>query len=457
MSGNGRSCPCRDPLPPAGGEGRPAGVPVGEFTHLWPPLLLVLFFLGFSLGQEPLELAIGQWRALMVSPSLVGTDALAAARPAGAFLNAALLGAVGLVIMRLLRPGKPGYEVLCLFLWIGFGLAGKNTFNVWPPFLGVVLYARVAGRPLRELVAPLFLGTTLAPIVSQYAFGVGLGGPGLALGIGLGLGSGFLVAALAGHVYTLHLGYNLYNVGTAAGFIGIVCAMTMRGFGLENQPVTAWSTAWTVPLTWLMGTFFLFLFLLGLLEGGAWRGWRRILACCGRLPSDFIALAGWGGTLVNMGVLGLLGLAYVRMVGGAVNGPVIAGLLALSGFGTLGKHPGNCLPIMAGVFVICLPKIWSPADPGPLLAALMCTTLAPFCGRFGAVAGFVAGALHLPMAMHVGQIHGFLNLYNNGFAGGLTMLVIVGVLKGLRPDLLEEPVLVRPRPPNAPLSAAPSR
>jgi hypothetical protein len=95
---------------------------------------------------------------------------------------------------------------------------------------------------------------------------------------------------------------------------------------------------------------------------------------------------------------------------------------------------------MIGVYLICLPKIWEPNDPGPLLAALFCTTLAPLAGRFGFLVGILAGAIHLPMAMHVGSLHGFMNLYNNGFAGGLAMLIIVGFIKGLRPHWLEDPL-----------------
>jgi hypothetical protein len=40
------------------------------------------------------------------------------------------------------------------------------------------------------------------------------------------------------------------------------------------------------------------------------------------------------------------------------------------------------------------------------------------------------------MVMHVGSIHGFMNLYNNGFAGGLAMLIIIGFIKGFKPKLL---------------------
>ncbi len=72
------------------------------------------------------------------------------------------------------------------------------------------------------------------------------------------------------------------------------------------------------------------------------------------------------------------------------------------------------------------------------MAALFCTTLAPLAGRFGFFVGVLAGAVHLPMVMHVGSLHGFMNLYNNGFAGGLVMLIIVGFLLAIKSDILLE-------------------
>jgi hypothetical protein len=128
----------------------------------------------------------------------------------------------------------------------------------------------------------------------------------------------------------------------------------------------------------------------------------------------------------------------VQVVQGDGNGPILAGSFTVAGFGALGKHPRNVVPIMIGVYLFCFPNIWGHADPGPLLAALFCTTLAPLAGKFGFIAGIIAGGLHLPMVMHVGSIHGYMNLYNNGFAGGLAMLIIVGFVKGLWPNALQD-------------------
>jgi hypothetical protein len=110
----------------------------------------------------------------------------------------------------------------------------------------------------------------------------------------------------------------------------------------------------------------------------------------------------------------------------------------MTGFGALGKNLRNTVPIMLGVYFITIFKIWAHTDPGPLIAALFSTALAPIAGRFGFWAGVLAGILHLPMVMHVGSLHGYMNLYNNGFAGGLAVMLLIGVLKGIKPEALED-------------------
>ena len=42
------------------------------------------------------------------------------------------------------------------------------------------------------------------------------------------------------------------------------------------------------------------------------------------------------------------------------------------------------------------------------------------------------------MVMEVEGLHEYMNLYNNGFAGGLAMLLIVRFIKGLKPHVLEK-------------------
>ncbi len=157
-----------------------------------------------------------------------------------------------------------------------------------------------------------------------------------------------------------------------------------------------------------------------------------ILRAPGRSPTDFIALAGFGATLANMGLAGALGVAYVIATGGDLNGPSIGAILTIVGFAAFGKHPRNVAPVMFGVFLGALSRSASPADPSLTLAALFGTTLAPIAGRFGFGWGIVAGFIHSSAALTVGPLHAGLNLYNNGFAAGIVASVLVPVIVALR-------------------------
>jgi len=67
-----------------------------------------------------------------------------------------------------------------------------------------------------------------------------------------------------------------------------------------------------------------------------------------------------------------------------------------------------------------------------VLALLFGTTLAPLAGEFGPATGFVAGCVHLVLVEQTAAWHGGLDLYNNGFAGGLTATLFVAVIQWRR-------------------------
>ncbi len=77
-------------------------------------------------------------------------------------------------------------------------------------------------------------------------------------------------------------------------------------------------------------------------------------------------------------------------------------------------------------------KTWNIADPSAILALLLSTTLAPVAGEFGILAGILAGFLHSSVALNVGIVYGGMNLYNNGFAGGLIAMFLVPVLQSFK-------------------------
>jgi hypothetical protein len=157
-------------------------------------------------------------------------------------------------------------------------------------------------------------------------------------------------------------------------------------------------------------------------------GMRALVKEPGTLPTDLVERHGSGTVLINAGLVGLIGWGYIRLVGGTFNGPTLGGVLTMVGFAAFGKHPLNILPVMLGVYGASRLMIWDPADAGPLLAALFATTLAPLGGRFGPHVGLLAGAVHLTLVMRTAAWFGGLNLYNNGFAGGLTATLFISTI-----------------------------
>ena len=77
--------------------------------------------------------------------------------------------------------------------------------------------------------------------------------------------------------------------------------------------------------------------------------YKKLMSYSGRLVTDFVSLIGFRSSILNMGILGLIGMLYVYLVGGALNGPVLGGIFTFVGFGAFGKHPRNTIPIIAGV------------------------------------------------------------------------------------------------------------
>ena len=199
----------------------------------------------------------------------------------------------------------------------------------------------------------------------------------------------------------------------------------------------------TITSSCLMFGFSLFGIVLSVLFGGMivfgvavrgrsiWESYRRIIKSYGIGGTDYLRDEGGASTVFNMGVNGLFATYFVLAVGGELNGPTICGIFTIVGFGATGKHLRNIAPVMMGVYLASFTKTWNIYQPSPMLALLFSTTLAPVAGEFGVVAGIVAGYLHSSVALNVGIVYGGMNLYNNGYAGGIVAIFMVPVIHSI--------------------------
>ena len=132
--------------------------------------------------------------------------------------------------------------------------------------------------------------------------------------------------------------------------------------------------------------------------------------------------------LINMGVNGLIGMAFILATGGDLNGPTLGGILTIMGFSAFGKHARNITPIMLGVVIGGVFMHFDINQSSVQLALLFGTTLAPISGYFGWPFGIVAGFLHSSVVLHAGTPVEGINLYNNGFSGGLLAIVLYPII-----------------------------
>lgn len=392
-----------------------------------------LVFLSSFIFNNSYEIMIGM-RNILSAPSILITDYMAIGNIGGALFNSGSLMLIAVFIAWKSKVNMNGPIIAAIFTIGGFALFGKNLYNVWGIMLGVYLYAIVQKEKFSKYILVAFFGTALGPMISQVTFGLGFSvAQGIVVGNVVGIIAGFVLPPLAHHFMKFHQGFNLYNLGFTAGVVGTLFMAVFRAFNLQSQTVLIVAEGYNVILGIYLAILFVSMIVIGFVfNNRSFRGYKKILQNSGKTVADYVTIGGLGLSLINMGLLGLLTIGYILLVKGDLNGPIIGGIFTVVGFGAFGKHIKNTLPILLGVYVATLFQVWDTNSTGALLAALFGTTLAPIAGEYGWKSGMVAGFLHMAMVMNIGYLHGGMNLYNNGFSGGLIAATLVPIINSLK-------------------------
>ncbi len=402
-----------------------------RFSAIFPITLIIsAVFIILGLLVDGPATAFRGLGDIVTRPDLLITDYVDTSGLGAALLNAGLVGAASACVLKLSRDPFNGYSAVTIGLMLGFGLFGKNILTMWPFVLGGWLYSKVTRRNYADYAAVSLMSTALSPLVSYLAMGTGY--HSLLLGAAVGVAVGFVMPALCPYTYRIQNGMNLYNVGFAAGLLAMMIVPVLSASG--KAPITAlhWSEGFN---PWLLGiivagcilSLVLGFFFCNRPAGEVLREYRRLLGTTGRTPCDYLRMFGFAPTFVNMGVNGLFCLGFLALIGGDLNGPTAGGIIAIMGFSAWGKHLRNILPVMLGVVLGGLVLDFSVRDPALQIAVLFVTTLAPVAGHFGWPFGILAGFTHSALVLQTaGPVSG-LNLYNNGFSGGLIAIVVIPV------------------------------
>ena len=391
---------------------------------------LLVFLAAAFATATPKEIFQGM-KTIILSRDALITDYFELAGLGASFFNAVMVLGISFVLLLVEKSSFTGITMAALFINAGYALWGKNPLNIWPMILGTAIYARLHHSRLGRYIYTALFGTSLAPLVTEMGFLLPFSGRvNRLISVAVGILIGFILPPLSMHTASMHMGYNLFNVGFSAGILAFALVCVLRSFGMESESVLIWKEGRETPLIVGMLLYFLLTFLYGLfLNHGRWKELWRITRHPGRAVADFVLMDGVGPTLMNMALVGMLCMLYILSIGGDLSGPVVGAILTAFGFAAFGVHVKNYFPVLAGVVLATLLNQFTILTPGIQLAAIFAVGLAPVAGQFGIIAGVIAGAIHSAIVMCTAQIYGGMNLYNNGFSAGWTAILLIPVLE----------------------------
>ncbi len=416
--------------------------------------LIVMFVLLFSMAFyfDDVSTIYHGYIAILRSPSVLISDYLEIGGLGATLFNVATILLINVVMISYLKMKMSGPVFAGILTIAGFSFFGKNIFNTIPIYIGIYIYARMQSLDFKSFFIVVLFSTGISPIVSFMIFGVGWAdwfglSPfwnywiGVPAGVVLGLITGFVLPAFGAHTIRFHKGYNLYNIGFALGVLSMLFSALLRSFHFidldQGGPTSEAFHSELLLLTIVLSLVFIAIAYVNDLQ--VHKKYWSLMKSSGRLVSDYIRDYGRSVSMLNVGVLGIMCVIILWVLNFEINGPIMGGILTVMGFGSFGKHPRNCLPVMFGAYLAVVLTDHSFDGIGMMTALLFVTAVAPIAGRYGVLIGVLAGFIHVvitPLAL-VFQEGGF-NLYNNGFAAGFVAALMIPFLEAITKNNGEE-------------------
>ena len=430
----------------------------GAFLKLFFAFISLAFVVAAPFMADRATMFTGLWK-ILTGTCKISTNYFALGGFAATFLN---MGLVGLVCTALFfLPGaKPNnVSTLGVLLTIGFGSWGINPLNMIPTTLGVCLYCLVKKEKLGAMSNAMLYATGIAPLISDLLFRypgteyIGFNGLGLLLALLIGVIIGFFLPAGLTHAPNIHKGYDHYSaavpIGMTAFFLRAVLYNVMLGWKLGDIGKLSTMGALDV-VSWPMTNIFCFVvfglcILFALLMGCTPKDYLVLLKDPGHGVS-FTAKYGYAPFLMNVGVFGLMIVAYFNLAGAIDGANVWTGMTFGIVFCMLatcnsGSHPGNVWPIMAGYMITSflfagIFKLLGGENYGLtigsqsiLIGLCYANGLSPISGKYGIGYGMLAAGLHYLLVTAVPDMHAGFCLYNGGFTAALICLLFVPQLE----------------------------
>lgn len=399
-----------------------------------PILALIMIILAF-IFNTPKEIFVG-YKNILLSSSILTTDYIAIGTLGGALVNAASILILNLVILRLLNLRMSGLIYVALYMILGFSFFGKNILNSLPIYIGIYLYAFLNKIPVKNLVISLLFSSGISPLVSYLIFGFDLAYYiSIPLGIGAGIVAGLMVPAISSHTIKFHQGYNLFNVGFSLGIISLAFNGVLRAFNLRASEISILSNDHNLFLYLFVAILALVLLIAGIiLNPKSFKMIPDLYKRSGRLVSDYIRDYGVSIVMINQASLLTFEILICLIFKIELNGAIFGTILAVSGFAGAGLHLKNTSFVMLGAILMCLITKTNITSTSIIIGILFSAGLAPIAGRYGIVAGIIAGMLHIAILPLCRSFQGGYDLYNNGFCAGFVACILIAIIEAFKKE-----------------------
>lgn len=161
------------------------------------------------------------------------------------------------------------------------------------------------------------------------------------------------------------------------------------------------------------------------------------------LTTDYIEIAGYGATLLNVALVFMIAIIAIEIEKIPYTGITLAALFINACFAFWGKNFLNVLPIILGTYIYA--HLQGSNFGRYIYNALFATCLAPFVTEVfyivplsplikiicAIMCGIAIGFLIPPIAAHTNIVHMGYSLFNGGFAGGILAFVSTCCLKSI--------------------------
>lgn len=399
-----------------------------------PILALIMIILAF-IFNTPKEIFVG-YKNILLSSSILTTDYIAIGTLGGALVNAASILILNLVILRLLNLRMSGLIYAALYMILGFSFFGKNILNSLPIYIGIYLYAFLNKIPVKNLVISLLFSSGISPLVSYLIFGFDLAYYiSIPLGIGAGIVAGLMVPAISSHTIKFHQGYNLFNVGFSLGIISLAFNGVLRAFNLRASEISILSNDHNLFLYLFVAILALVLLIAGIiLNPKSFKMIPDLYKRSGRLVSEYIRDYGVSIVMINQASLLTFEILICLIFKIELNGAIFGTILAVSGFAGAGLHLKNTSFVMLGAILMCLVTKTNITSTSIIIGILFSAGVAPIAGRYGIVAGIIAGMLHIAILPLCRSFQGGYDLYNNGFCAGFVACILIAIIEAFKKE-----------------------